>query len=68
MQTAAGREMQRRDHKGRWICGQGMEPRRIMMQVRMTPWEWDCVKTHAQQHGICISVYVRRKLLDLMHV
>lgn len=45
-----------------------MEPRRIMMQVRMTPWEWDCVKTHAQQHGICISVYVRRKLLDLMHV
>lgn len=68
LMTSEGREMQERDRHGRWTSGAGMEPRRIMMQVRMTRWEWECVKAHARQHGVCISVYVRRKLLDLMRL
>lgn len=59
--------MQERDRLGRWR-GRELVNRSIRMQVRLTPVEWEIVKQHAQSHGVCISVYVRRKLLDLLRL
>lgn len=59
--------MKQRDRLGRFqgLCEVN---RTIRMQVRLTPTEWEIVKQHAHDHGVCISVYVRRKLLDLLRL
>ena len=61
------RAMLGRDRLGRY---EGLEEvnRSVRMQVRLTPTEWEIIKRHAHDHGVCISVYVRRKLLDLLRL